>query len=177
MTATLKARAMSLSDPQWQTIIGVIARCPAPVREDVLKRLRAALPAKGRVTDAALLDLINSVLTAKEYWLVDDQGELFNWPPPQPKQYTAEEEAAHRAMTPTQKAAAYKAFLHTPVHFEITGSAEDLERYHAKYRFTSRPASRPIPASPRAAQRIERQASPVSGPDLVTEQKGRAPKS
>jgi hypothetical protein len=55
----------ALTDRQYSTLIGVIARVPVEeARRLVLERVEAALPSSGKITDEQLLEVINAALAS-----------------------------------------------------------------------------------------------------------------
>ena len=66
-----------ITDSQYSTLIGVIARVPIEeARRLVLEKIEAALPKAGKVTDARLLESINLALGSipPARWQIDEQG-------------------------------------------------------------------------------------------------------
>ena len=66
-----------ITDLQYSTLIGVIARVPIEeARRLVLEKIEASLPKSGKVTDARLLESINVALGSipPGRWQIDEQG-------------------------------------------------------------------------------------------------------
>jgi hypothetical protein len=67
----------NLSDAQYSTLIGIVARLPIEqARRLFLERVEAALPAKGKISEAQLTDVVNNAHASFKpgTWQGDEQG-------------------------------------------------------------------------------------------------------
>ena len=169
-----------LSDSQQSTLIGVIARTPVEqARRLVLEKIEASLPKTGKVTNAQLLESINSALASipPGRWQADERGvrpeaadclhmtlaeiaaayqrilkpATWCWPPVSPRTEQELKAKADKlaAMTPEQRGAAYARTLYETEEDYQAAKAAEEKRRQAEETADATPWPLPSPPTTR----------------------------